>query len=167
VRDGLDRLLAEQRAYYDARAPEYDRGALLVDGGEELRAALDAFAPASDVLELACGTGVWTAPLLRHADTITAVDASPRMLAFARASGQRRGPRAVPAGRPLRLAPGAPLEGESSSTIRRRLEDGTPFRAVKVPHEPAQLERRLSALGWRITVRRTSGPCFWGEGTRC
>jgi demethylmenaquinone methyltransferase/2-methoxy-6-polyprenyl-1,4-benzoquinol methylase len=59
------------------------------------------------------------------------------------------------------------IEGEASSTIRRRLEDGTPYRAVKVPHEPAKLEARLAALGWRIRVRRTPGPFFWGEGTRC
>ena len=38
-----------------------------------------------EVLELACGTGSWTAQLLRHAAHVTAVDASPEMLALARA----------------------------------------------------------------------------------
>ena len=57
------------------------------------------------------------------------------------------------------------IEGESSSTIRRRLSDGTPHRAVKVPHEPAELEERLARLGWQITVTRTSGPFYWGAGT--
>lgn len=56
------------------------------------------------------------------------------------------------------------VEGEASSTIRRRLKDGTPHRAVKVPHEPAELERRLSALGWSVTVAPTSGPFYWGSG---
>lgn len=56
------------------------------------------------------------------------------------------------------------VEGEASSTIRRRLNDGTPHRAVKVPHEPAELERRLSALGWSVTVTPTSGPFYWGSG---
>ena len=57
------------------------------------------------------------------------------------------------------------IEGESSSTIRRRLNDGTAYRAVKVPHRPADLEQRLKQLGWRITVTPTSGPFFWGAGT--
>jgi trans-aconitate methyltransferase len=58
------------------------------------------------------------------------------------------------------------IEGASSSTIRRRLSDGTPHRAVKVPHEPAELEQRLASLGWRISVTRTSGPFYWGAGGR-
>jgi demethylmenaquinone methyltransferase/2-methoxy-6-polyprenyl-1,4-benzoquinol methylase len=57
------------------------------------------------------------------------------------------------------------IEGESSSTIRRRLDDGTEYRAVKVPHRPADLEERLGRLGWRITVTQTSGHFFWGTGT--
>ncbi|HSO53096.1 MAG TPA: class I SAM-dependent methyltransferase [Actinomycetes bacterium] len=32
------------------------------------------------MLELACGPGVWTGQLLRHASDVTAVDASPEML---------------------------------------------------------------------------------------
>jgi demethylmenaquinone methyltransferase/2-methoxy-6-polyprenyl-1,4-benzoquinol methylase len=58
------------------------------------------------------------------------------------------------------------IEGESSSTIRRRLNDGTAYRAVKVPYRPADLEDRLRRLGWQITVTATSGPCYWGHGTR-
>jgi hypothetical protein len=34
------------------------------------------------VLELACGPGVWTGHLLRHASEVTAVDASPRCSLF-------------------------------------------------------------------------------------
>jgi hypothetical protein len=52
------------------------------------------------------------------------------------------------------------------STIRRRLADGTPHRAVKVPHEATDLERRLRLLGWDIAVTRTSGPFYWGAGRR-
>jgi hypothetical protein len=54
-------------------------------GGGEIEAALDAFRPAGDVPEPACGPGTWTAQLLRHADRLTAVDASPEMLALAAA----------------------------------------------------------------------------------
>ena len=61
-------LLADQVAYYRAVAPEYHEHALAdAHGGDELTAALDAFRPAGDVLELACGPGTWTARLLRHA----------------------------------------------------------------------------------------------------
>ncbi len=38
------------------------------------------------------------------------------------------------------------IEGEASATIRRRLGDGTAYRAVKVPHAPAELERELTGL---------------------
>jgi SAM-dependent methyltransferase len=80
----LEPLLAEQIAYYRALAPEYELGALTDEGADELEAALEAFGPSGDVLELACGTGMWTAQLARHAASLTAVDASPEMLARAR-----------------------------------------------------------------------------------
>src|SRR5690349_67674 len=54
------------------------------------------------------------------------------------------------------------IEGERSSVIRRHLTDGTPYRAVKVPHKPEELETRLTALGWRILVQSSAlGPCSW------
>jgi demethylmenaquinone methyltransferase/2-methoxy-6-polyprenyl-1,4-benzoquinol methylase len=91
-------LLDEQIAYYRARAPEYDdwwfkRGrfqrppevrrrwaadvALLED-------AVDAFDPQGSVLELAAGTGLWTRRLARSATSVTALDASPEVLALNR-----------------------------------------------------------------------------------
>jgi demethylmenaquinone methyltransferase/2-methoxy-6-polyprenyl-1,4-benzoquinol methylase len=58
------------------------------------------------------------------------------------------------------------IEGEQSSTVQRRLTDGTAYRIVKVPHRPADLERQLERIGWRIKVHSTSGPFFWGAGSR-
>lgn len=91
--------LEEMAAYYRARAGEYDewferRGRY--DRGAEANArwfaeaaeafaALDALAMGGDVLELAPGTGIWTERLLRTAATVTAVDASPEMVAINRA----------------------------------------------------------------------------------
>ncbi len=59
------------------------------------------------------------------------------------------------------------VEGESSSIIRRRVNDGTGYRAVKVPHQPAELEQRLARTGWCISVTTTSGPFYWGAGSPC
>ena len=94
-RAGLQPLLDEQAAYYRAVAPEHDTQGLGLRGGNELVAALDALCPAGQVLELACGPGVWTGQLLRHADPVTAVDASPEMLALARARHGRHAARFV------------------------------------------------------------------------
>jgi len=58
------------------------------------------------------------------------------------------------------------IEGPASSVIQRRTPDGAAYRIVKVPHEPADLERRLRELGWDITVTPTAGPFFWGAGNR-
>jgi 2-polyprenyl-3-methyl-5-hydroxy-6-metoxy-1,4-benzoquinol methylase len=57
-------------------------------------------------------------------------------------------------------------EGEQSAVIRRRLTNGAAYRIVKVPHRPADLERQLQRIGWRIKVHSTSGPFFWGAGSR-
>jgi len=210
---GVRRLLDEQVAYYRALAPRYLEQGLDLPGGDELTEALDAFRPAGSVLELACGPGVWTGQLLRHATEVTAVDASPEMLALAAARVGDQRVRFVQAdlfdfapdrrydvvfigfflshvpserfasfwsmvadslredGRVFFAddgyrTPDELVEGPSSSTIRRRLDDGTPYRLVKVPHEPADLERRLSRIGWRITVHATAGPFYWGAGGR-
>jgi SAM-dependent methyltransferase len=90
-----DRLLAEQRTYYSALAPEYLDQTLDLPGGAELADALDAFRPTGSVLELACGPGTWTPQLLRHASDVTAVDASAEMLAIAASR--------VPGGAPVRF----------------------------------------------------------------
>src|SRR3954463_16662874 len=58
------------------------------------------------------------------------------------------------------------VEGPASSTIRRRLLDGTTYRAVKVPHTVGELDARLAELGWDIQVSATSGPFYWGAGGR-
>jgi trans-aconitate methyltransferase len=209
--DEGDPLLAEQIAYYRAIAPEYEDHAIPGPGEDELIAALDAFGPTGDVLELACGPGAWTEQLLRHAASVTAIDAAPEMLARAKARVGEDRVRFVeadifawtpdrrydvvffgswishvpldrleafwslvadclrPAGRVFFIddayrTPDELFEGESSSTIRRRLNDGTAYRAVKVPYSPADLEDRLRRLGWRVTVTATSGPCYWGQG---
>jgi 2-polyprenyl-3-methyl-5-hydroxy-6-metoxy-1,4-benzoquinol methylase len=96
--DAIGELLGEQVRYYRARAGEYDdwwyrRGRY--DRGEEAnarwfgeavqaQAALDRFAPAGEVLELACGTGLWTERLVAHAERVTAIDSSPEAIELAR-----------------------------------------------------------------------------------
>lgn len=208
----LGQLLDEQITYYRVAAPEYQDHALPYGDGDELAAALDAFRPTGHVLELACGQGLWTRQLLRHADQVTAVDASPEMLAIAasRVGGDRVrfvranifdwqpdrrydavffgfwlshvplerfasfwamiGDCVTPAGRVFFVDDGYRtadelVEGAESTTIRRRLSDGSAHRIVKVPHQPAELERRLAACGWAVTVTPTAdGPFYWGTG---
>jgi demethylmenaquinone methyltransferase/2-methoxy-6-polyprenyl-1,4-benzoquinol methylase len=94
-----DRLLEGQLAYYRARAGEYDEWFLRTgpfDRGpewnrgwflelERVRQELDRFGPQGRVLELACGTGLWTVELARHTSSLTAVDASPEVLDINRA----------------------------------------------------------------------------------
>ncbi len=79
-----DDLLAEQIAYYRAIASEYESLSLPGAGGPEVARALEAFKPTGDVLELACGPGMWTEILLRHASTVTAVDSAPEMIGRAK-----------------------------------------------------------------------------------
>ncbi len=92
------RVLEEQIQYYRARAGEYDEWFLRqgrYDRGPEHReewfaevaeveAALRAEAPRGDVLELACGTGLWTRHLIDTAHRVTAVDSSPEAIALNR-----------------------------------------------------------------------------------
>lgn len=58
------------------------------------------------------------------------------------------------------------INGASSTLVERRLSDGTAYRAIKVPYQPAELEQRLRGLGWSIAVTPTSGPFYWGTGRR-
>jgi SAM-dependent methyltransferase len=75
-----------QVAYYRHRAAEYD----LTSYGDVDRAdrriasLLGQLRPEGDVLEIACGTGIWTRHLAACARSLTAIDAAPEMIALAR-----------------------------------------------------------------------------------
>ena len=58
------------------------------------------------------------------------------------------------------------VEGPASPVIRRQLNDGSSYRLVKVPHQPADLQEQLRRIGWHITVTPTAGPFYWGAGSR-
>ncbi|WUH97304.1 class I SAM-dependent methyltransferase [Spirillospora sp. NBC_00431] len=198
----VDAAVREQIAYYRARAPEYDREYAERDDMRELRPVFDGLPIAGDVLELACGTGQWTAPLAARARSLTAVDAAPETLAIAR---ERVAPAEVDfvcadlfCWRPARrydtvffgfwlshvppshlpgfwqtvadaLAPGGKavfldngpgeaaieevLEEEGVPAVRRRLEDGSEHRVVKVFHDPERLVQDLRGWGWTGDVR--------------
>lgn len=91
--------LDEMKAYYRARAAEYDewfyrqgrfdhgpeRNARWLAEADEVFAALDQLGVSGDILELAPGTGIWTERLVARARSVTAVDASPEMVALNRA----------------------------------------------------------------------------------
>jgi demethylmenaquinone methyltransferase/2-methoxy-6-polyprenyl-1,4-benzoquinol methylase len=218
-----NQLLSEQLAYYQARAAEYDEWFLRqgrYDRGPEHRAAwfrevavveaaLDRELQPGEVLELACGTGLWTQHLVRWHARVVAIDASPEAIAINQHRVQsaaveyvvddlfRWEPESrfdavffgfwlshVPpnqfekfwakVGRSLKplgqvffvdslfeqaatARDHAPLD--QSGVIQRRLNDGREFRIVKIFYEPANLERRLSTLGWHGWIR-SSGQFF-------
>jgi 2-polyprenyl-3-methyl-5-hydroxy-6-metoxy-1,4-benzoquinol methylase len=85
VADRADNLVAEQLRYYRARAAEYDATSYSAEPVElaSVPIIVDRLGISGDILELACGTGIWTAQLVRHAATLTAVDGAPEMLDLA------------------------------------------------------------------------------------
>jgi demethylmenaquinone methyltransferase/2-methoxy-6-polyprenyl-1,4-benzoquinol methylase len=216
VPDELDSLLAEQVAYYRARAREYDAThALDAASRATLLDALRAFAPRGRVLELACGTGQWTAELARHASLLTAVDASPEMIALNRARVQRDNVHYVEAdlfawSAPERYdvvffavwlshVPPQRFEGfwalvadclkehgrvfcidelpavagherwiadAIAPVVERPLTTGARYRAIKVLHDPVELQRRLSGLGWLADIRKVSRRLFYATVER-
>lgn len=212
--DGLDELLAEQIEYYRARAGEYDATSDLgARARARLTAALDAFGPEGDVLELACGTGQWTEVLASSAGTLTAVDASAEMLGLNRARVSRPDVRYIqqdlfdwtPDRRydvvffaawlshvpPQRandfwsrvdaaladdgrvfLIDELPAVGAiedrigDTAAVRRRLESGHSYRAVKVLYEPTELEHLLGDLGWQARATKVSWRLFYATAVR-
>jgi demethylmenaquinone methyltransferase/2-methoxy-6-polyprenyl-1,4-benzoquinol methylase len=81
-----DQILQEQIDYYRQRACEYDATSYVdLDAAAERISAVVATLPAAGaVLELACGTGMWTAELAKHTTDLTALDAAPETIALAR-----------------------------------------------------------------------------------
>jgi 2-polyprenyl-3-methyl-5-hydroxy-6-metoxy-1,4-benzoquinol methylase len=81
-----DDVLADQIGYYRRRAGEYDETAygdvaVALARIERLVAQMH---PTGNVLEIACGTGLWTEALAGLADTVTAIDAAPEAIDIAR-----------------------------------------------------------------------------------
>jgi len=81
-----DELLAEQVAYYRRRAGEYDATAYGDPDAARARITrvVAALRPAGNVLEIACGTGMWTGALAAAATAVTAIDAAPEAVDIAR-----------------------------------------------------------------------------------
>jgi len=89
-----DDILKEQIAHYRALAQEYDElifqtgryayGEQSTSGrGDDLAFVpqlLQILGPFEEILELACGTGIWTREVVKIGKSVTALDASPEML---------------------------------------------------------------------------------------
>lgn len=155
--------LDEMVDYYRARANEYDewfyRRGRYNHGAEtnarwlsemnEVFAALDASGMQGDVLELAPGTGIWTERLLHSATSITAVDASPEMIAINRAR----------------------VASERVSYLQADLFTWQPTRTYDavcfcfwISHIPA--ERLPTFLGMVAAALRPGGKIFFVDGQR-
>ena len=229
MRTSGDGLLQEQIDYYRARAGEYDEWFLRqgrYDHGPELNQqwfdeaaqvanALAAFAPTGQVLELACGTGLWTQHLARYAASITAVDSSSEVIEINRQRVSKETVEYIQADLfswqptnqydsvffsfwlspvPLErfapfwnlvrssLAPGGRvffidslytetstaldhrLEGETATTLSRKLNDGREFNIVKVFYRPETLVAKLAGLGWQMKITATRNYFLYGFG---
>ena len=88
VNDGQvsERVIEEQIQYYRRRAAEYDATAdgPLASARERITRVSSAWPVAGPVLELACGTGMWTQMLAGRAAELTAIDSSPEAIEIAR-----------------------------------------------------------------------------------
>ena len=95
----MTELLQDQIEYYRARAPEYDDWFYRhgrYDQGEahtrqwqreaqQIRDQLRSASGFGHILEMAPGTGIWTAELIQIGERVTALDASPEMIKINRA----------------------------------------------------------------------------------
>ena len=102
---------------FDALAADYDRGFTASAIGERMRRAVwrrldQAFQPGERVLELNCGTGEDAVHLARRGVGVLATDASPAMLAAARAKVALAGLGGLVATRRLAIERLAELRGE-------------------------------------------------------
>jgi ubiquinone/menaquinone biosynthesis C-methylase UbiE len=81
-----DEVLADQVGYYRRRASEYDVTAYgdVAAARERIARLVAQMHPSQRVLEIACGTGLWTEALVGVADTVVAIDAAPEAVAIAR-----------------------------------------------------------------------------------
>jgi 2-polyprenyl-3-methyl-5-hydroxy-6-metoxy-1,4-benzoquinol methylase len=85
-----DEVAADQVAYYRRRAGEYDATAYGDVAAARTRIArlVAEMRPAGTLLEIACGTGLWTEALAGWADTVTAIDTAPEAVEIARGRAQ-------------------------------------------------------------------------------
>jgi len=145
-----DRLLAGQRAHYSEIAADHELGAIPGWGD----AALVAFWPAGDVLELACGPGSRTRALAELADKVTAVDGSQEMLEHAR---ERRG------GSPRRRSSACLAELGWRITVTRA--DGRLFWGARARVQRLRFTATC-ARHRRATIASTSTGCRTGARPR-
>jgi SAM-dependent methyltransferase len=163
--EGTD-LLADQRSFYRARAPEYDQWWQRTgryDHGPEDAAewdrqvrqviqAVDNFGALGDVLELAGGTGWWSRHLAQTATTLTVVDSSDETL---RINSERVGP----------------LQGKSVTYIVADIFDWRPDRTydtVFFSFWLSHVPRRLFEAFWALvgSCLRPGGRAFLIDNRR-
>jgi ubiquinone/menaquinone biosynthesis C-methylase UbiE len=145
---------------YDAIAPQYDR---LLTGDGWMRAVLwrhyaRAFTPGQHVLDLGCGTGLDSLFLARNGVRVTAIDASPGMLAELRAKSDRE-----------RLAGLIDIRVQDLAqlgTFPSRCAEGmiSGFAALNTLAEPARFAaeaRRVLRPGGRLVAHLLAPPGVW------
>lgn len=81
-----DDSLADQIGYYRHRASEYDATAYgdVAAARQRISRLVTEMHPGGKVLEIACGTGLWTEAIAELAGAVTAIDAAPEVVDIAR-----------------------------------------------------------------------------------
>ncbi|HVQ18447.1 MAG TPA: class I SAM-dependent methyltransferase, partial [Actinomycetes bacterium] len=82
----VDHVLSGQADYYRRRAGEYDATAYgdVPAARDRIARLVGQMQPTGSVLEIACGTGMWTEALADVADSVRAIDVAPEVVAIAR-----------------------------------------------------------------------------------
>jgi hypothetical protein len=148
-----DEWLENQVAYYRARAYEYDETSVgdVEEASRWFNELIEELGPRRELLEIACGTGLWTqhlVPWLSHVPP-------DRFAAF----WQRLEAWLVPGGRVLFVDEGAPRASNETPTadssaplVVRRLHE-VKYEILKVFSGPDELAHELASLGWSADIR--------------
>jgi hypothetical protein len=160
-----DDLLAEQRSYYQARAPEYDewwqRRGRFDRGEEKLREWQRQVAVVDDALTSFGANGsFWLShvPRARFGEFWSLVGSCLTRSGRAFLIANRDDPA------PDTTAKDPFVLQYETDLHLRRLRDGTRYRVVNVMYEPGELESLIEAEGWTTEIRATSWFIFGSAG---
>jgi 2-polyprenyl-3-methyl-5-hydroxy-6-metoxy-1,4-benzoquinol methylase len=133
------------------------------------------------VLEIACGTGLWSEHLARHATHLTAIDTAPEVIDLNRQRLENQDHVSYEQADIFNWQPPKRYDAVFFSfwishvpadhfelfwqKVRSALkDDGRSYRIVKIYYEPEDLAARLAALSWQSDLKRSTDYFLYGSG---